>query len=385
MNKNLIIIGARGYEYEYGGWETFVKKFVDYSDGSINFYIPNMIQHKEHFKGDYVNDNVKVHDIYVRKCFIPSLNRFIIKAFRYYIKLIKKEKIENPTILVLGCEVGPFMGMFYKKLKKLGAKVVLNPGGLVWKSDKYSDRVKKYYKKSELQHIVNCDTVVCDSKAIKKYFDDEYSFLDKKTYFIPYGADRKVLPFKTDEVRELYDKYNITEGNYYLVIGRFVPENNYETILAEFMKSTTDKDLVIISNIKINDELFDKLKNKYHFENDKRIKFVGTLYDQKSVKYVREHAYAYIHGHSVGGTNPSLLEALNSTKINILYNVPYNSEVGGEACFYFTRKHGSLRKEIDKVDKLGLTEIKIREKLEKDIIKRNYTWDKIVSDYKKVI
>ena len=385
MKKNLIIIGARGYEYEYGGWETFVKKFVEYSDDSINFYIPNMIQHKEHYKGNYTNGNVKVHDIYIRKAFIPCLNKFIIKSFIYYIKLIKKEKIENPTVLILGCEVGPLMNHFYKKLNKLGAKVILNPGGLIWKSDKYSPKVKKYYKKSEMQHIENCDLVVCDSKAIKKYVDDEYQDLKKKTIFIPYGADRKVLSFKTDEVKNLYSKNNITEGNYYLVIGRFVPENNYETILAEYMKSKTDKDLVIISNIKTNNELFNKLKEKYHFDNDPRIKFVGTLYDQKSVKYVREHAYAYIHGHSVGGTNPSLLEALNTTKINLLYNVSYNTEVGGEACFYFSRKHGSLRKEIEKIEKLGLTEIKIREKLEKDIIKKKYTWDKVVSDYKKVI
>ena len=181
------------------------------------------------------------------------------------------------------------------------------------------------------------------------------------------------------------DKFKFSEKNYYLVVGRFVPENNYETVISEFMKSKTKRDLVIVTNLDSNLKFYDELEEKLHFTRDERIKFIGSVYNQKALKYLRENAYAYIHGHSAGGTNPSLLEALNTTKINILFDVAYNTEVGGEACFYFSKRNGSLKKEIEKCDKLTTKEINIREKLEKDIINKKYTWEKVVNDYKKII
>ena len=100
----------------------------------------------------------------------------------------------------------------------------------------------------------------------------------------------------------------LTPNEYYLVVGRFVPENNVETIIREFMASDTTKDLAIITTE--NPKLYAELEEKLHFSADPRIKFVGTVYDQELLKKIRENAWAYIHGHQVGGTNPSLLEAL---------------------------------------------------------------------------
>ncbi|MCY7144414.1 glycosyl transferase, partial [Streptococcus gordonii] len=94
--------------------------------------------------------------------------------------------------------------------------------------------------------------------------------------------------------------------------GRFVPENNYETIIREFMSSDTKRDLVIICNHEGN-SYFNELREKTAFDQDERIKFVGTVYDQELLKYIRNHAFAYLHGHEVGGTNPGLLEALAQT------------------------------------------------------------------------
>ena len=104
-----------------------------------------------------------------------------------------------------------------------------------------------------------------------------------------------------------------------MIVGRFVPENNYETMIKEFMKSKTNKDFAIITND--NPSLLEDLENKLNFKKDGRIKFVGTVYDQELLKKIREGAYGYFHGHEVGGTNPSLLEALASTKLNLLLDV----------------------------------------------------------------
>ncbi|MCJ0554362.1 glycosyl transferase, partial [Enterococcus cecorum] len=133
----------------------------------------------------------------------------------------------------------------------------------------------------------------------------------------------------------------------YLIVGRFVPENNYEAMIREFMKSKTKRDLVIISNVEKN-AFYNDLNKHTNFEKDERIKFVGTVYDQEQLKYIRENAYAYLHGHEVGGTNPSLLEALGSTKVNLLLDVGFNREVGENGALYW--KKNTLSDLIDEVD-----------------------------------
>ena len=98
-----------------------------------------------------------------------------------------------------------------------------------------------------------------------------------------------------------------------MVVGRFVPENNYETMIREFMKSHSKRDFALITNV--SDKFLEELKEKTHFDQDSRIKFVGTVYDKELLMKIRENAYGYFHGHEVGGTNPSLLEALGSTDL----------------------------------------------------------------------
>lgn len=123
------------------------------------------------------------------------------------------------------------------------------------------------------------------------------------------------------------------------------------------------------------------MKNKTKFQNDKRIKFVGTVYDTELLKYIRENAFAYIHGHSVGGTNPSLLEALGSTKLNLLYNIGFNREVATDAALYWNKKNGNLSRLIDKSDRMADKDRNILYEKGKKIIKERYSWEKIVSSY----
>ena len=116
-----------------------------------------------------------------------------------------------------------------------------------------------------------------------------------------------------------------------------MPENNYETMIAEFMKSTTSKKLVIITNIEKN-KFYERLKQKTEFYKDERIKFVGTVYNKDLLKEIRKNAYGYLHGHEVGGTNPSLLEALATTNLNLLLDVGFNREVAMDGALYFNKR-----------------------------------------------
>ena len=179
-----------------------------------------------------------------------------------------------------------------------------------------------------------------------------------------------------------YKEKGLSKKDYYLVVGRFVPENSFEIMIREFMASNSKRDFAIITNV--NEKFLGELERKLHFKQDKRIKFVGTVYDQELLKKIRENAYAYFHGHTVGGTNPSLIEALGSTDLNLLVNVGFNQEVAKDTALYWNRSQGSLAQLINKVDNIENDKIIELGKKAKERVSKEYTWKKICDKYEKV-
>ena len=384
MEKNIFIVGARGYHFPYGGWETFVDNLIDNTkDKTIKYYITNLTHEKKEKKKISYQSNVEIHNIYVPAQGFVTMFTFTIISINHFINYIKKKKMNNVILVVLGCKVGPLFLIWRPILHKLGVKVIINPDGLEWKREKWAWWIKQCFKISERYSIKYSDYCVCDSKAILEYVNKKYKKSKTLSTFIAYGAYENTKAYKTKMVKELWEKYQISSKNYYLIVGRFIPENNYETMIKEFMKSKTKKDLVIICNLEKN-KFYQQLKENTNFDKDKRIKFIGSVYEQESLLYFRQHAYAYIHGHSAGGTNPSLLEALANTNVNILYDVSYNKEVGENSCFYFTKEENNLKKVINKTEKLTEKEQKDYGSLAKERIHKEYTWDLVVKKYSKI-
>ncbi len=382
--KNIIIIGARGYKSNYGGWETFVTNLIEnYCDKNTKFHVPELTHNKKENKKIIEKDQVSCLQVYSPKVGFVTMFIYAIVALKRMKKYIKKNNLENSMVYVLGCRMGPFYPFLVRPLKKKGIKIYLNPDGLEWMRDKWAWWIKKCFKISEYCMVKHSDGIISDSKAIKEYIDTKYKKFHKPSYFIPYGAYLNEKECKTNIVKELYKKYQISENNYYLIVGRFVPENNYELMIKEFMSSDTKRDLVIVSNVEEN-KFYKELEKKTCFSSDARIKFIGSVYDHATLLYIRRNAYAYIHGHSAGGTNPSLLEALASTKLNILFNAIYNVEVGMMSSFYFSKQKGDLKRQIEKVEKFDDKTIKKYENLAKDRIKKEYTWKLVVESYKKI-
>ena len=139
------------------------------------------------------------------------------------------------------------------------------------------------------------------------------------------------------------------------------------------------RDFAIITNV--NGKFLGELEKKLHFKSDPRIKFVGTVYDQELLIKIRENAYAYFHGHEVGGTNPSLLEALGSTDLNLLLDVGFNREVAEDAAVYWTKKNGYLAKMIDRADALDKEKISEYGSKAKQRVKDAYSWEFITYKY----
>ena len=163
------------------------------------------------------------------------------------------------------------------------------------------------------------------------------------------------------------------------MVGRFVPENNYELVLKSFMKSKINKKLIVVSNIS-SSNYYDEVKKITNCDKDNRIMFIDGIYDHEKLSTIRKNAYLYIHGHSVGGTNPSLLEALSLTNLNVLYDVNFNKDIGEESCLYFSNEK-DLLKILDNIEKND--RIKLGKKC-KNIINNNFTWEIIVKKYKKL-
>ena len=382
--KNIIIIGARGYENNYGGWETFVTNVIkNYKDKNVKFHVPELTNERQENKMIKEKDGVACMQVYSPKVGFVTMFIYAIFALKYMKKYIKEKELENVIIYVLGCRVGPFYPFLIHSLKKQGVKIYLNPDGLEWTREKWAWWIKECFKISEYCMVKHSDYIVCDAKAIKEYIDNRYKKFHKLSYFIPYGAYLNQKSSKNEIVKDLFKKYKLKENNYYLIVGRFVPENNYELMIREFMSSKTKKDLVIIANVEEN-RFYKDLKKKTKFDSDKRIKFIGTVYDKEALLYFRENAYAYLHGHSAGGTNPSLLEALATTKINILFNAIYNVEVGTFSCLYFSKQKGDLKKIIEKCENFDEKTRKKYEKLAKERIKSAYTWKLVVEKYKEI-
>ncbi len=373
---DIFIIGSKGIPANYGGFETFVDCLVRKKKSSmIRYHIACLGDDNTEFR--YKNDrcfNVKVPQIGSARAVFYDL-----KSLSRCIKYIEKHKLQNSIIYVLACRIGPFMFLFSHKIKALNIKVYVNPDGHEWLRSKWNKWIQRYWKYSEKLMVKHSDLLICDSNAIEAYIKEEYFYYSPETIFIPYGADIDNMSISAD-YRKWCEAHSVLPNSYYLIVGRFVPENNYEIMIREFMASDTQRDLVIICNLEKNN-FYKLLYDHTNFKQDKRIKFVGTVYDKALLKQIRQEAYAYIHGHEVGGTNPSLLEAMAATKINILLDVVFNKEVGKKAVLYFNKKEGSLREIIEKAEKLDSEEIMMLSTNCKKRIEEQYGWEKVSKEY----
>lgn len=375
--QHVFIIGSRGLPAKYGGFETFVEELVKNKQSQdIQYHVACLSdeEHLTHF--NYLSADC--FNIRAPKLGPARVIAYDMLAINHGLKLVKDQQIERPIFYILGNTIGAFISRFAKKIHAVGGLLFVNPDGLEWKRSKWSKPVQAYLKYAEKRMAQKADLIISDNIGIEDYIKVSYPKVE--TRFIAYGTDlsQSTLNSKSDRVRTYFDKWQIKEKHYFLIVGRFVPENNYETAIREFMVSESKRDLVIICNHEGN-AYFDKLREKTSFDKDKRIKFVGTVYDRDLLNYIRENAFAYIHGHEVGGTNPGLLEALSHTDLNLVLDVNFNKTVAGLSAFYWSKEAGSLCRLINDVDsKYDFTSYGKRAKA---VVAENYTWEKIVGEY----
>ena len=400
---NVFIIGAKCIG-QYGGYETFLDKLTEVHafDSHIQYYIvtkangdgamdEKKLAHIDIIKQDEKGmvRSFRYHNAYVVKLDVPQLGAaqaiaYDIKAFCWCLKYIEKRNITDAIIYVLACRIGPFFGRLVARAHELGCRVYVNPDGHEWKRAKWSAPIRKYWKESERLMVKHADLLICDSVNIERYIKEEYSYVFPSTVYIAYGAEVEKSSLADDDVKFVnwMKEHELRNKEYYMCCGRFVPENSFEIMIREFMRSNTSRDFAIITTK--NDKFLEKLNKKLMFKKDSRIKFVGTVYDTQLLKKIRENAYGNFHGHTVGGTNPSLLEALGSTELNLLIDVGFNREVARDAAMYWNSEDGNLADLINSVDRMSNEQRAEYGTKAKERIKSAYNWDYIGEEYKRV-
>ena len=314
MRLKIAILGCRGIPNHYGGFEQFAEflaKGLVENGHQVTVYNSH--------KHPYQANNWK--GVNIVKRFDPEFMLGTVGQFIYDLNCIRHSNKQGfDIILMLGYTSSSVWFPFFPK----SSLIFFNMDGLEWKRSKYAKPVQKFLLFAEKLAVKHADQCIADSLAIKTYLDQKYR-IDAR--FISYGAEIHNVPDSA-----MINSFGLKPKEYMLLIARMEPENNIESILEGFRMSGTKMKLMVVGNTGNN--FANKMINK--FANVSNIIFIGALYDMDKLNALRYYCYLYFHGHSVGGTNPSLLEAMASEALICAHDNLFNRSVLGTDSFYFS-------------------------------------------------
>jgi glycosyltransferase involved in cell wall biosynthesis len=242
--------------------------------------------------------------------------------------------------------------------------------GMEWKRSKYSGPVKQFLLYAEKLAVKYSDHLIADSTAVHAYLNKKYNV---QSSYIPYGAE---LGEEPDE--SMLKLFGLATYGYYMLMARMEPENNIDMILNGFCNADSENKFIVVGNI--NNSFGKKMFAKYGL--DKRVHFVGAIFDKNKINTLRKFCKLYFHGHSVGGTNPSLLEAMASGAIIAAHDNEFNRAVLQNDAFYF-KAATEVRQIINTMERTDATAKMIKNNLKK--IKNKFNWPAIVDEYEAMI
>jgi glycosyltransferase involved in cell wall biosynthesis len=308
--KKIGIIGTRGIPNQYGGFEQFAQFFSEHLVQKgyevVVYCSSNHTFQEKTWKG--------VSLIHIKD---PEKKIGTVGQFIYDLRsILHARKQQFDVIFQLGYTSSSIWGFLFPKK----ASLITNMDGLEWKRTKYNPFVQKFLLKAEKWAVKQSDKLIADSIGIQQYLQQKYAV---DATFIPYGSS-----MMNEKNPSVISNYHLEAESYNLAIARFEPENNLETIIKGHILQE-DKKLVIIGNYNTKHGIV--LFEKYQHQ----VLFLNSIYDFDALNQLRLHCHYYFHGHSVGGTNPSLLEAMACSCFIIAHENEFNRGVLGEDAVYF--------------------------------------------------
>ena len=350
------IIGTVGVPANYGGFETLVEQLVRHNKSED-------LQYAVYCSKKSYNDERWVY--HGAKTEYIGLNANGIQSIPYDIISLVKASRNSDVILILGvsgCAFLPIFRLFSKK------KLVINIDGLEHRRDKWNNWVRRFLKFSEKQAVRYGNTIVTDNQGITDYVMEEYG---RESELIAYGGDHVLPPLDESLSKDILQDYGLEKDAYALAICRIEPENNVHTILEAFEKA--QKTLIFIGNWQ-KSEYGRNLAEEYR--NSKYVKITPAVYDLNTLNAIRSNCSIYLHGHSAGGTNPSLVEAMFFEKPIFAFDCIYNRESTENKAIYFS----STEELIEALSNRNL-DLDSNAKAMKEIAERRYRWDLIAQQY----
>ena len=352
-DNKIYIIGTVGVPACYGGFESLVENMLDYIPTDVEYTVFCTSKKYDNKLETYKNAKL----IYLDR---DANGKDSILYDYESMKIAIKNKADIMLILgVSGCMFLPFIR------RKFKGKIITNIDGLEWKRDKWNFFAKWLLHYSEKQAVKFSDIIIGDNKGITDYVKEAYN---KDSVLIAYGGDH-VSRIEDDS---LYEKYPFCKNPYSVTVCRIEPENNIHKILEAFSKMP-DEQLVMVGNWK-NGEYGIELKEKYSSYSN--IHLLDPIYESHTINWIRSNASIYIHGHSAGGTNPSLVEAMNFGLPVIAFDCIYNRATTEESCLYWKESNDII--EIINSQKSNFS---IISKKMKEIGSKEYAWKNIAEKY----
>ena len=351
----IAILGTRGIPNYYGGFEQFAEYFsVHLVQKGHEVYCYN--SHNHPFQEKTFKEVNLIH------CYDPEYKVGTAGQFIYDLNCILDSRSRNFDIIL---QLGYTSSSIWYRLFPRKAIIITNMDGLEWKRTKYTKAVQKVLLYAEKLAVKSSDYLISDSKGIQKYIQTKYN---RESTFIAYGANSFHNPNE-----DLLLEYQVEKYNFNMILARLEPENNIETILDGVVLDNDKTTMLVIGNHDTQFGVY--LKEK--FKAFKNIRFIGILYNLDHLDNLRYFSNLYFHGHSVGGTNPSLLEAMASRALIVAHKNEFNQDILKENGFYFTNAEEvkNMLKVVKKRDNLPMIQNNF------EVIENEFNWNKINEEY----
>lgn len=363
----IAIVGSRGYPCVYGGYETFVKEICERLVASgVEVHVYN--------QKNLFNDRPKqvngVHLHYIPTVPGKSLNQLIHSFF----SLLHVTFTKVDVILVVNLAAGP-MGWIPKLT---GKKTMINTDGMEWLRPKWKGLGAKYFYFGAWCATKLYDKIITDADAMQTVYLEEFN---TPSTVIAYGAP----PYKP-VAKELIEAIGLQKNDYYLIIGRLIPDNNADLIVKGFLASNSTKKLVVVGDVPYKDTYAQDLKKL----GSDRLIFTGLIQDRDLILSIYQHCFVYLHGHQFGGTNPTMIEAMSNRCAILALNTAFNREMlnNGEFGILFEKGSTFVTEAMEKIEASPDQVTILREKVQIGLIKK-YDWDAIneqyISEFKKLM
>jgi len=354
----LAILGTRGIPARYGGFETFAEQLSTRLAGmgvDVSVFCPASARKgADSYRG-----------VTLKFVKFPNLGKYSEMFWDALCFCVVRRRFDVVYMLGLG---GAFMAWVPRLF---GVAVWINTDGIEWKRTKFTWPQRAYLAAAEAMSVLFASRIVADAAAIAEYLRSRYPGIRKKICTIAYGAE---IPAESP-LEELIEEWNLTPRAYYIVVSRLEPENHVLEIIEGFEQANSRLPLIIVGSIAAPNEYVRRLLTR----RSARIQFLGAIYDSRKLTALRFHSHAHIHGHSVGGTNPSLLEAMACSSLVIAHDNPFNREVLDD-CGLFFRNNKELAAAVNHID-MREVDPAILGKRATERIRKHYQWDQVADSY----